>query len=136
ARLREVVELVGMDVHAAGSDLVEERLPQVRAAAIDERHVGAAAPAEPVAEAGRKLEPAGAATDYDDPFQDFSCSVFRRAAKSLPFAATTRPVSRNLSSPAKSPTRPPASRMRRTPAAMSQGERPISQKPSMRPQAT
>ena len=46
ARLREVVEVVLVEVHAAGGDFVQQRLPQVRARAVDERHARAALAAE------------------------------------------------------------------------------------------
>ena len=52
-RLREEVDLVDGNVHAAGRDLVQQRLPQVGAAAVDERHHGAAAAPEPVKKASR-----------------------------------------------------------------------------------
>src|SRR5208282_107746 len=65
-RLGQVVELVVAHVHAAGRDLVEERLPQMGARLVDERDLGAAAPAEAVAEARRELEPAGTAAHDDD----------------------------------------------------------------------
>ena len=68
--LRLIFELVAVDVHAAGGDLVQQRLPDVRARALDERDL---APcrlrAELVAEPRRELEPAGAAADDDDVMQ-------------------------------------------------------------------
>ena len=51
-------------------------------------------------------------------------------------AATTSPLSSALSREAKSETKPPASRIRITPAAMSHTLSPRSQKPSKRPAAT
>ncbi len=66
ARLREVVELVGVHVHAARGDLVQQRLPEVRARAVDEGHVGAALAAEAVAQARGELQAAGAAAHHDD----------------------------------------------------------------------
>ena len=47
--LRQIVELVAVGVHAAGGDLVQQRLPHVRACAVDERNVGLAFASEPVA---------------------------------------------------------------------------------------
>ena len=51
-------------------------------------------------------------------------------------AATMSPLVRNSSRPWKSVTTPPASRTMRLPAATSQGDSDISQKPSYRPPAT
>jgi len=65
-RLRQKVELVMAEIHAAGGDLVQQRLPQMGARAIDQRDLGAVARAQPVAQPGRKLQPAGAATDDDN----------------------------------------------------------------------
>ena len=67
--LRQVVDLVHAQVHAAGGDLVQQRLPEVRALPVDQRDAGLAALAELVAQAGGKLEPAGAAADNDDAFR-------------------------------------------------------------------
>ena len=50
ARLGEVVELVGVHVHAARRDLVQQGLPEVRARAVDERHVRPALAGEAVAD--------------------------------------------------------------------------------------
>jgi len=66
ARLREVVELVLVDVHAARRHLVQQRLPDVRAAAVDERDRGAPHAPEAAAESRRELESAGTAADDDD----------------------------------------------------------------------
>ena len=66
ARLGEVVELVVVLVHAAGGHLVQQRLPQVRARAVDERDARPPLRAEPVAEAGGELESARAAADDHD----------------------------------------------------------------------
>ena len=93
ARLREVVELVRVHVHAAGGDLVQERLPQVRAAAVDEGDAGLRAVAVAVAQLRRELEPAGAAADHHDAVHPLSCRVFSSAAKSLALAATISPDS-------------------------------------------
>jgi hypothetical protein len=66
ARLREVVELVGMDVHAARRDLVQQRLPQVRAAAVDERHVRFRPASVAIAQLRGELEAARAAAHHHD----------------------------------------------------------------------
>ena len=65
-RLREVIELVGVNVHAARRHLVQQRLPQVRLVTVHEGDHGAAFASETVACARRKLEAAGAAADDDD----------------------------------------------------------------------
>ena len=73
ARLREVVERMLVEVHGAGGELVQQRLPQVRARAVDERHERLPAAAERVAQARRELDAARAAADDDDLVQ--TCSV-------------------------------------------------------------
>ncbi len=65
-RLREIVELVYAQVHAARRDLVQQRLPQVGAGLVDERDLSLAALAELVAEAGGEFQPACATADDDD----------------------------------------------------------------------
>ena len=67
--LRLVGDLVAADVHAAGGDLVQQRLPDVRARALHQRDLGLALLAELVAEPRRELEPAGAAAHDDDVVQ-------------------------------------------------------------------
>ena len=67
--LGQVVDLVEAEVHAAGGDLVQQRLPQVRALAVDQGDRGLAAPAELVAQPRGKLQPAGSAADDDDAMQ-------------------------------------------------------------------
>ncbi len=65
-RLRDVVELVLRAAQASGGDGMQQRFPDMRAAAIDERDTGALSPAEPLAELGRQLQSGGAAADNDD----------------------------------------------------------------------
>ena len=65
-RLGQVVRGVIVDVDAAGGNLVQVRLPEVRARLLDQRHVGAAALAQPVAQPRHKLQPARAAAHHDD----------------------------------------------------------------------
>src|SRR6478736_5531848 len=65
-RLRQVVDLVHAEIHAAGSDLMQQRLPQMGAAFVDEGHVGPFVTPQLVAEPGHELQPAGAAADDDD----------------------------------------------------------------------
>jgi hypothetical protein len=67
ARLRHVLELVRVRVHAAGRHLVQQRLPDVRGRAVDQRHLRRTRLAKLVAQPRDKLEPAGSATDHDDP---------------------------------------------------------------------
>ena len=62
-RLREVIDLVRREVHAAGRDLVQFGFPDMRSIAVDQRDVGAALAAEPIAELRCELEPARAAAD-------------------------------------------------------------------------
>ena len=69
ARLEQIVQLVVVEVHAAGRDLVQQRLPQVRARLVDQRDQRLLALAELVAQARGELEPAGASADDDDPVQ-------------------------------------------------------------------
>ncbi len=80
-RLREVVELVHREVHAARRDLVQQRLPQVRARLVDQCNVRLRALAQRVAEPGGELEPARAAADHDDAMRTASwrCRVAHRA---------------------------------------------------------
>gem|GEM_PF-237435 len=65
-RLRQIIELVQAEVHAAGGDFVQQRLPQVGARLIDERDRRLPSPAELVAEPRCKLQSARTAADYDD----------------------------------------------------------------------
>ena len=76
--LGEIVELVPGNVHAAGGDFVQQRLPQMGARLVDERDLGAVAPAELIAEASDELEPAGAAADHDDAVEVAARRGFRR----------------------------------------------------------
>src|SRR5258708_5461946 len=66
ARLREEIELVLVDIHAACGDFVQQRFPQVRTAAIDERDVRACAPAVAIAQPRGELEAARAAAHDDE----------------------------------------------------------------------
>lgn len=73
ARLRQIFELVVVEVHAAGRDLVQQRLPEVGARAVDERDLGALLLAEGVAEARGELKAAGASADDDDAVHGRGC---------------------------------------------------------------
>lgn len=66
-RLGEIVDLVTVQIAAAGGDLVEKRLPEVGAAAVDEGDESPAPPAERVAEPRRELETASTTANDDDP---------------------------------------------------------------------
>jgi hypothetical protein len=65
-RLGEVIELVAVDVHAAGRDLVQQWLPHVRPRPVDQRDIGRLAPPVLVAELGRQFKAARPAPDHDD----------------------------------------------------------------------
>ena len=65
-RDREIVEVVRVGVHPAGRDLVQQRLPDVRGVAVDERHLHAPVAAVAVAELGRERQAARPAADDDD----------------------------------------------------------------------
>jgi hypothetical protein len=67
--LGEIVELVPGNVHAASGDFVEQRLPQMGARLFHQRNVGAAAPAQPIAQPGDQFEPTGPTPDDDDPME-------------------------------------------------------------------
>jgi hypothetical protein len=67
ARLIEIVELVIVQVHAAGGDLMQQRFPQMRAGFVHERDQRPPGFAQGVAESRGQLEAAGASADYDDP---------------------------------------------------------------------
>ena len=68
-RLREVADLVGAHIHAAGGDFVKFGFPDVSACAIDQRDLGPPAAAQGVAQARSEFEPARAAADDDDAVQ-------------------------------------------------------------------
>ncbi len=55
-----------IEVHAAGGEFVQQRLPQMRARAVHQRDARAAFAAEPVAEPRGKFETTRAAADNDD----------------------------------------------------------------------
>ena len=65
-RDREIVEVVRVGVHAAGRDLVQQRLPDVRRVAVDQRHLHAPVAAVAVAQLGRERQTARASADDDD----------------------------------------------------------------------
>ena len=61
--LRKIVDLVGGDIHAPGGNLVELRLPHMRAVSLDQRDVELSLAPVFVAQARRKLQSAGSASD-------------------------------------------------------------------------
>ena len=70
-----------MDIHAPCGDLVQERLPHVRAAVIDKGDRKAALASESIAKAGRKLQASGSAAYYDDSVSFGHCRFTRGAAR-------------------------------------------------------
>ena len=75
-RDREVIDVVRGRIHAAGGDLVQQRLPHVGFGAIDQRHRRLAASGELVAQRGRQRQAAGAAADDDDAVRPAGMSGF------------------------------------------------------------
>src|SRR5204863_4691517 len=65
--LRQIVDLMGGDIHAPGGNFVKLRLPHMRALSLDQRDVELFLAAVLVAQAGRKLQSAGSASDDHDP---------------------------------------------------------------------
>ncbi len=90
ARLREIVEIVLVEIHAARRNFVQQRLPQMRAGAVDERHARATLAAQPVAEPRGELETAGAAADDHDAMtfrvRHTGCSDSGTAAQRCPLS--------------------------------------------------
>ena len=64
--LRHVLEFVLVDIHAAGRDLVQQRLPDVRPRFVDERDRRLAFLAQLVAERRGEFQTAGTAADHND----------------------------------------------------------------------
>jgi hypothetical protein len=68
-RLRQIVDLMGGDIHAPGGDFVKLGLPHMRAVSLDQRDVELPLASVFVAQAGRKLQSAGSASnDYNPGF--------------------------------------------------------------------
>ena len=65
--LREIVDLVGGDIHAPGGNFVELRLPHMRAVSLDQRNVELPLASVSVAQAGRKLQSSGSTSDDHNP---------------------------------------------------------------------
>src|SRR5690242_12401120 len=64
--LREIVDLVRRDIHAAGGDLVKLRLPYVRAVALDQGDVELPLASVFVTQPGREFQSPGSAADDHD----------------------------------------------------------------------
>jgi hypothetical protein len=65
-RLREIVDGMVADIHAAGRYLMQKGFPDMGPGALDQRHLGFPAPAEPVPKLGHKLQSRRSSTDNDD----------------------------------------------------------------------
>jgi len=83
-RLGQVVELVLVPVHAAGRDLVQQRLPEMPAGAVHQRDGGPAAAAERDPERRRQLQAGGAASHHHDLVQR---RLGGRGRRDVPLAA-------------------------------------------------
>jgi hypothetical protein len=68
-RLGEVVQLVLAGVHAAGRDLMQQRLPNMGSGALHQRDARPPAASETIAEPSDELEPRSTTADHDDPLQ-------------------------------------------------------------------
>src|SRR5438046_3021292 len=68
-RLRQIIELVHTQIHASGRDLVQQRLPQVRTALVDQLDLRPAAFAKTVAEPGGELQASRPSADDEDLLQ-------------------------------------------------------------------
>ena len=65
-RLSEIIEFMVAQIHAARGDLVEMRLPEVRAFLFDEFDRRPALLAKAITETSRQFKASGAATDDDN----------------------------------------------------------------------
>ena len=79
ARLKQVIQLVVVQVHAAGGHLVQQRLPQVRAGLVHQRDQRLLAAAQRVSQARGELQTARAAAHDDHPVQTgIACDISHR----------------------------------------------------------
>ena len=62
-RLRQIIDGMVTDIHAAGRYLMQKRFPDMRPRALDQRHLGFPVAAKPVAQLGHKLQPCRTATN-------------------------------------------------------------------------
>ena len=67
--LSQIVERVVVDIHAAGRHLVQQRLPEMGARALDQRDIGPFALAQLVTQSGRQFQAGGTPADDDDVVQ-------------------------------------------------------------------
>ena len=65
-RLRQIVDRMVADIHAAGCHLMQQGLPDMGPRALDQRDLGLPVAAKPVAQLGHKLQPCRAAADDHD----------------------------------------------------------------------
>ena len=65
-RLRQEIQLVHALIQASRRELVQQRLPQMRAGLVDKRDVRQLVPAELVTKRGSEFEAGGTATDDDN----------------------------------------------------------------------
>jgi len=68
-RLGQIIELVHTQIHASGRDLVQQRLPQVRTALVEQLDLRPAAFAKTVAEPGGELQASRPSADDEDLLQ-------------------------------------------------------------------
>ena len=64
-RLRKIAQFVAIGIERAGGDLVQQRLPQMRIAAVDQSHFDSGIASMAIAQASREFKPARAAADHD-----------------------------------------------------------------------
>src|SRR5260221_11242066 len=88
----EIVEVVGVRIHAPCRDLVQQRLPQVRCVLVDQRDVRALAATQALAQAGGQRQSAGTAPDN---YETMFCRW--RLGPGRPAPASARPTRRSVS---------------------------------------
>ena len=69
-RLGKIVELMRVNIHAAGSDFMQQRLPEMGTIAVDQGDRGQTAPAKRIAQPGGQFQATCASTDNDDTMHD------------------------------------------------------------------
>ncbi len=111
-REREIVDAVRIGIHPSRGDLVQQRLPQVRGAAIDQRDLGPAPLAQRFPEARRERQAAGATADDQDAMQAATRpgAIGSGVHRALPSSLTTRSATRTRSARADRENPLPASR--------------------------
>src|SRR5215213_478353 len=96
--VRKIIDLVGGDIHAPGGNFVKLRLPHVRAVSLDQRDVELSLASVFVAQARRKLQSTGSASDD----HDAGCSQLRLTHDGL--ARSVHSSSKRFPDPARSET--------------------------------